>query len=141
MSRTAAQSAEGGREPRDGPGLDEKTTHRALEETWGTPKGLYHWLASVDHKVVGRRYLLTAFVFFVLGGIQALLMRLQLAAPDNELISADRYNQIFTMHGTTMMFLFAVPVMEAMAVYLVPLMVGMHMITNLASRFHQSGHR
>ena len=54
----------------------------------------------------------------------ALVMRMQLARPDNSLIGPDRYNQIFTMHGTTMMFLFAVPVMEAMAIYLVPLMVG-----------------
>ena len=60
----------------------------------------------------------------MLGGILALLMRMQLARPENTLIGPDLYNQLFTMHGTTMMFLFAVPVMEAMAIYLVPLMVG-----------------
>jgi cytochrome c oxidase subunit 1 len=81
-------------------------------------------LTTVDHKRVGRRYIVTAFVFLALGGALALAMRLQLARADAGLIDPDRYNQIFTMHGSTMMFLFAVPVMEAMAVYLVPLMVG-----------------
>ncbi|MFX6383757.1 cbb3-type cytochrome c oxidase subunit I, partial [Acinetobacter baumannii] len=66
----------------------------------------------------------TAFVFLILGGLLALVMRLQLATPEARFIDPDRYNQIFTMHGANMMFLFAVPVMEAMAVYFVPLMVG-----------------
>jgi cytochrome c oxidase subunit I+III len=109
---------------RDGPWLSEAETHRRLERTWETPPGLWGWLSTVDHKMVGRRYIATAFVFFVLAGILALVMRLQLASPENGLVSADRYNQLFTMHGTTMMFLFAVPVMEAFAIYLVPLMVG-----------------
>jgi cytochrome c oxidase subunit 1 len=81
-------------------------------------------LMSVDHKVVRRRYIVTAFVFLLLGGILAILMRIQLAGPEKTFLSADKYNQVFTMHGSTMMFLFAVPVMEAFAVYLVPLMVG-----------------
>jgi cytochrome c oxidase subunit I+III len=109
---------------RDGPWLSEAETHRQLERTWETPPGSWGWLSTVDHKMVGRRYIATAFVFFVLAGILALVMRLQLASPENGLVSADRYNQLFTMHGTTMMFLFAVPVMEAFAIYLVPLMVG-----------------
>ena len=83
-----------------------------------------HALATVDHKIIGRRYIFTAFVFLALGGILAILMRIQLAQPEARLLGPDRYNQIFTMHGANMMFLFAVPVMEAMAVYLVPLMVG-----------------
>ncbi|MDB5515574.1 MAG: ctaD [Tardiphaga sp.] len=95
-----------------------------LAETWKTPSGIWDALATVDHKVIGRRYIFTAFVFLALGGILAALMRLQLAQPEARLIGPDRYNQIFTMHGANMMFLFAVPVMEAMAVYLVPLMVG-----------------
>ena len=78
----------------------------------------------MDHKIIGRRYIVTAFIFLALGGVLAMLMRLQLARPEAGLIGPDRYNQIFTMHGTNMMFLFAVPVMEAVAVYLVPLMVG-----------------
>jgi cytochrome c oxidase subunit I+III len=95
-----------------------------LTRTWGTGRSLWERLATVDHKIVGRRYVITGFVFFVLAGVLALLMRTQLMKPDNELISPDRYNQLFSMHGTTMMFLFAVPIMEAMAVYLVPLMCG-----------------
>ncbi|RFB85854.1 cytochrome c oxidase subunit I [Rhizobium leguminosarum bv. trifolii] len=95
-----------------------------LRRTWATPSGLLGALSTVDHKIIGRRYIATAFVFLMLGGILALAMRLQLAFPEARFISADRYNQIFTVHGSNMMFLFAVPVMEAMAVYLVPLMVG-----------------
>jgi cytochrome c oxidase subunit I+III len=81
-------------------------------------------LMTVDHKVVGRRYIVTAFAFLFLGGGLAVLMRIQLSGAERHFLSADQYNQIFTMHGSTMMFLFAVPVMEAFAVYLVPLMVG-----------------
>jgi len=96
----------------------------ALDKTWDDGRGLLCWLSAINHKEIGRRYIVTAFGFFVLGGILAGLMRLQLSRPDNHYLGPDLYNQIFTMHGTTMMFLFAVPVMEAMAVYLVPLMVG-----------------
>ena len=95
-----------------------------LEKTWREPPGFLSWFLHVHHTSIGKRYIITAFVFLLLGGILALLIRLQLAQPDNHLISPDFYNQIFSMHGTTMMFLFAVPMMEAMGVYLVPLMVG-----------------
>lgn len=95
-----------------------------LAATWKTPSGLWGALSTVDHKIIGKRYIVTAFIFLILGGVLALAMRLQLARPEARFIGADRYNQIFTMHGSNMMFLFAVPVMEAMAVYLVPLMVG-----------------
>jgi cytochrome c oxidase subunit I+III len=98
--------------------------HQRLEQTWETSPTLWGRLTTVDHKIIGRRYVVTAFVFFVLAGVLALMMRAQLATPESGLISADRYNQIFSMHGTTMMFLFAVPIMEAMGVYLVPLMCG-----------------
>jgi cytochrome c oxidase subunit 1 len=104
--------------------LEEADLAARLERTWRTPRGLWGILTTVDHKVIGRRYIVTAFFFLALGGVLALLMRLQLARADNRLISPDRYDQIFTQHGSNMMFLFAVPVMEAMAVYLVPLMVG-----------------
>src|SRR5438876_1924383 len=97
---------------------------RQLGVTWRTPAGVLGWLATVDHKMVGRRYILTAFVFLLLGGLLALLMRAQVSRPENRLVGADLYNQMFTMHGANMMFLFAVPVMEAVAVYIVPLMVG-----------------
>src|SRR3569623_1021591 len=98
--------------------------HERLERTWHTPKTVWGWLTTVDPKMVGRRYIATGFLFFLLGGLLALAMRTQLARPESGLISPDRYNQIFSMHGTTMMFLFAVPIMEAMGVYLTPLMVG-----------------
>ena len=109
---------------RDGPGLTGAALDARLTETWRREPGLIGWLSTTDHKEIGRRYLVTAFAFLSLGGVLALLMRLQLARPESGLITPDRYNQIFTVHGTTMMFLFAVPVMEAMAVYLIPLMLG-----------------
>jgi cytochrome c oxidase subunit 1 len=104
--------------------LEPKVLDSQLARTWATPSGLWGALTTVDHKIIGRRYIITAFVFLILGGLLAVAMRIQLARPENRLISADLYNQIFTMHGSTMMFLFAVPVMEAMAVYFVPLLVG-----------------
>jgi cytochrome c oxidase subunit I+III len=97
---------------------------RELNATWGPGRGLLGWLSQVNHKAIGKRYIVTAFVFFLLGGIQALMMRVQLAQPESNIIGPDFYNQLFTMHGTTMMFLFAVPMMEGLAIYLVPLMIG-----------------
>jgi cytochrome c oxidase subunit I len=104
--------------------LDDAGVERLLGETWKTPRGFWGALTTVDHKIIGRRYIVTAFVFLILGGALALAMRIQLAQPEARFIGPDRYNQIFTMHGTNMMFLFAVPVMEAVGIYLVPLMVG-----------------
>ncbi|MBC9177481.1 cytochrome c oxidase subunit I [Pseudoroseomonas ludipueritiae] len=104
--------------------LAEAPLAHGLTRTWQTPRGLLGALSTVDHKIIGRRYIATAFVFLALGGVLGLLMRWQLAQPEARVVSPDLYNQIFTVHGTNMMFLFAVPVMEAFAVYLVPLMVG-----------------
>src|SRR3954470_18162852 len=104
--------------------LGDAELHARLTRTWGTGKRLYDRLATVDHKIIGKRYIVTAFCFLFLGGIAAAVMRMQLAQPENKLIGPDLYNQLFTMHGTTMMFLFAVPVIEGMALYLVPLMFG-----------------
>ncbi|HEX6114418.1 MAG TPA: cytochrome c oxidase subunit I [Geminicoccaceae bacterium] len=95
-----------------------------LERTWAVPRGMIGWLSAADHKTIGKRFIATAFAFFVLGGILAVLMRVQLARPENTFVDPDLYNQLFSLHGTTMMFLFAVPIMEAMALYIVPLMVG-----------------
>src|ERR1041384_6559813 len=95
-----------------------------LEQTWADPTGVCGWFTHGDHKSIGRRYLVTAFAFFLIGGVLAALMRVQLSRADNTILSPDLYNQIFTTHGTTMMFLFAVPVMQALGVYFVPLMVG-----------------
>jgi cytochrome c oxidase subunit I+III len=97
---------------------------RELEQTWQVPRGLLGWFKATDHRSIGRRYIVTAFAFFVLAGLLAGLMRLQLAVPENRFLGPDLYNQIFTVHGTAMMFLFAVPVMEALGIYFVPLMVG-----------------
>jgi len=97
---------------------------RTLEALWRDKPGLWGWLTCIDHKTIGRRYIVTAFLMFIAGGIEAALMRAQLARPENTLIGPDRYNQLFTVHGTTMMFLFAVPMMTAMGLYFVPLMVG-----------------
>jgi len=96
----------------------------ALYRAWADGRGIFSWFSVTTHQAIGKRYIVTAFVFLLLGGIEALLMRFQLARPDNTFLGPARYNQIFTMHGTTMMFLFAVPVMEGMGVYLVPLMLG-----------------
>jgi cytochrome c oxidase subunit 1 len=95
-----------------------------LDRTWSDAPGLFGWFAAINHKTIAVRFMLTTFGFFVAGGVLAMIIRLQLARPDNKLVGPDFYNQLFTMHGTTMMFLFAVPVMQAVATYLVPLMIG-----------------
>jgi cytochrome c oxidase subunit I+III len=82
------------------------------------------WLSTTDHTAIGKRFIATAMTFFALGGILAVIMRLQLARPLGNVVGPDLYNQIFTTHGTTMMFLFAVPVMQGFGLYLVPMMVG-----------------
>ena len=95
-----------------------------LDATWSDQPGVLGFLSSVDHKRVGRRYFVTAFTFLIIGGIEALLVRLQLAGPELALLSPEAYNQFFTMHGTTMILLFAVPAESAFANYFLPLMVG-----------------
>jgi cytochrome c oxidase subunit 1 len=95
-----------------------------LSRTWAQPRGLIGFLSEIDHKRIGMRFIITALVFFAFGGILAALMRIQLAFPENRFLGPDLYNQVFTMHGTTMMFLFAVPVMEGLGIYFVPLMIG-----------------
>ena len=103
---------------------DEMLLRGQLERTWRVPRGFVGWFMVADHRSVGVRYMVTAFVFFILAGVMAALMRVQLAFPEAGIISPDAYNQVFTSHGLVMMFLFAVPVMEAMGIYFVPLMVG-----------------
>ena len=82
------------------------------------------WISTVDHKRLGILYMLTGLVFFVVGGLEALVIRLQLAVPNNTLVSPDTFNKLFTMHGTTMLFLVAMPVLFGLANYIVPLQVG-----------------
>jgi cytochrome c oxidase subunit 1 len=89
-----------------------------------TSKRWIDWVTTTDHKKIGIMYLVATFVFFMLGGVEALLMRLQLAQPGNTLLSGERYNELLTLHGTTMIFLFVVPVMAGFGNYFVPLMIG-----------------
>jgi len=112
---------------RDDPRLEPASLEREMrlqDAAWKAPGGFVGWLSSVDHKSIGKRMILTAFVWFALAGLLAALMRLQLSRPENTFLGPDLYNQIFTTHGTAMMFLFATPVMLGVAVYIVPLEVG-----------------
>jgi cytochrome c oxidase subunit 1 len=100
--------------------LDQPRAHAApVEKT-----GLWSWLTTVDHKRIGILYGATAFFFFLLGGIEALIIRIQLARADNTFIDPDTYNQLFTMHGTTMIFLAIMPLSSMFFNYLIPLMIG-----------------
>ena len=94
-----------------------------LREAWRTPTGWRYWSAT-NNTQVGLWYTSAALGFFLFGGVLALLMRIQLAVPENEFLSADLYNQIFTLHGSVMMFLFAVPIFEAVSILLLPQMLG-----------------
>jgi len=87
-------------------------------------RGWTSWITTTDHKRIGILYIVTTFVFFCLGGVEALMMRLQLGEPDNTVVTPQTYNQLFTMHGSTMIFLFVVPMMAGLANYFVPLMIG-----------------
>ncbi len=89
-----------------------------------TDLGLLQWISSVDHKQLGIMYLLTALLFFVAGGTEVMLMRIQLMVPNNTFLSPEAYNQLFTMHGTTMIFLVLMPTLIGLGVYMVPLMIG-----------------
>lgn len=88
------------------------------------PKGLWSWITTVDHKRIGLMYFLTSLFFLFVGGLEALLIRIQLMKPENTFISAETYNQMFTMHGTTMVFLVAMPMAVAFFNYIVPLQIG-----------------
>ncbi|MGH7523698.1 MAG: cytochrome c oxidase subunit I [Gemmatimonadales bacterium] len=97
--------------------------HR-LTDLWELPRNWLAWLTTVDHKQLGVRYIVTSCVFLALGGIEALVMRLQLARPEARLLSPEAYNQLFTMHGTTMMFLVMQPLLSGFSFYLTPLLIG-----------------
>src|ERR1041384_7839550 len=86
--------------------------------------GWTSWVTTTDHKRIGIMYLVLTFVFFLMGGTEALLIRLQLSQADNTLLTPQTYNELITMHGTTMVFLFVVPVMAGFANYFLPLMIG-----------------
>ena len=95
-----------------------------LQAIWETEPGIKGWLSTVDHKEIGLRYIVTAFTFLLIGGVEALIMRLQLASPDRTLLTPEQYNQIFSMHGITMIFLYASPVLSGFSNYLFPLVLG-----------------
>ncbi len=95
-----------------------------LRRLWETAPGIYGWFATVDHKTLGIRYIVTAFVFLALGGVEALIFRLQLAQPNQHLLTPEQYNQLFTMHGVTMILWYAFPILTGFSVYLQPLLLG-----------------
>ena len=86
--------------------------------------GLWSWLTTVDHKRIGILYLVLGMFYFLVGGVEAMMIRVQLASPNNDFVSADTYNQLFTMHGTTMIFLAIMPLSSAFFNFVVPLQIG-----------------
>ncbi|MBX3011667.1 MAG: cytochrome c oxidase subunit I [Caldilineaceae bacterium] len=106
------------------PALSEAEATERLAELWADPPGFIGWFRSLQNDAVGGRIMVTAFTFFLIGGLLALLMRTQLIQADNDLVGADRYNELFTMHGSTMMYLFVVPMLEGFAIFLLPLLLG-----------------
>src|SRR6266550_1722063 len=86
--------------------------------------GFWGWITTVDHKRIGVLYFVTSFFFFLVGGVEALLIRSQLARPDGHVLTAEQYNQLFTMHGITMIFLVVMPMGAAFFNYMLPLMIG-----------------
>ncbi len=95
-----------------------------LARVWYSPRGFPGWFTQVNQRMIGQRFIVTAFVFFIMAGALALVMRLQLLQPENDLIGPNVYNQLLTVHGTTMMFLYAIPVMEGFAIFAAPMMIG-----------------
>ncbi|NAZ37018.1 cytochrome c oxidase subunit I [Rubellimicrobium sp. CFH 75288] len=98
--------------------------HRALSRIWASDPGFRGWFTTVNHNDVGRMFIVTSVFFFLVGGILAMLIRAQLATPRSAFVGPEIYNQIFTMHGTIMMFLFAIPLIEGVAIYLLPKLLG-----------------
>lgn len=105
------------------PDMSPIARHHALTKDWRSPPGWRGW-SAVNHTIVARRFIVTALVFFLIGGVLAMLLRTQLATSSNAFLDSEIYNQIFTMHGTVMMFLFAIPMLEGFSFYLIPKMLG-----------------
>ena len=99
-------------------------TVERLERIWETPNTLIGGLTTVDHKIIGIRYLVTSMIFLLLGGVEALAMRVQLAAPNLRLLAPEAYDQLFSLHGTTMILFYAAPMLSGFSNYIVPLLVG-----------------
>jgi cytochrome c oxidase subunit I len=103
---------------------DDSSSSKALWQSWEGRAGIGGWLSTVDHKEIGKRYIITSFIFLIIGGLEALTMRLQLARPNQTLLTPEQYSQLFTMHGVTMIFLYALPVLSGFSNYLWPLLLG-----------------
>jgi cytochrome c oxidase subunit I+III len=101
----------------------QRAQQQRLREAWRSPGGWRYW-SAVNNTIVGLWYVAVTFLFFIFGGVLALLMRWQLATPENDFLTADRYNQIFTLHGSVMMFLFAIPIFESVSIMFLPAMIG-----------------
>ncbi len=123
QSRPASRKGMGA--PRTAPELTPDTpSEERLEAVWADPPGFIGWFRSLQNDALGSRIMITAFSFFLLAGLMALLMRVQLISAENTFLDPNVYNGLFTMHGSTMMFLFAVPMLEGFAIYLLPLLLG-----------------
>ncbi|HET6468946.1 MAG TPA: cytochrome c oxidase subunit I [Geminicoccaceae bacterium] len=107
----------------DVPGTSPVRLHRELDLLFGTPPG-WRSLTAVNHSIVGLRFIVTAFVFFLIGGVLAMLIRAQLGTSGSDFLGPDAYHQVFTMHGTVMMFLFTIPLIEGLALYMLPKVLG-----------------
>jgi len=95
-----------------------------FKKTWDAPPGIRGWFQTINNIPIAHRYMATGFLFLLIGGLEALFLRIQLGTPENTFLDPETYNQIFTMHGTTMMFLFVIPFLEALANYMLPLLLG-----------------
>jgi cytochrome c oxidase subunit I+III len=122
MTTTAPEGAlpRGGEQPAD----DQQTDQGEFERVWEDEPGFWGVLTAVQNTPIGMRFIATAFAFFILGGITALLMRMQLAVPENTFLTPQTYNQLMTMHGTTMMFLFSIPLLQGIGALVLPQMLG-----------------
>ncbi len=105
-------------------GIDTVEHEARLHELWDSAPGLKGFFTTVDHKEIGLRYIVTAFVFLALGGVEALVIRMQLAGPNLTLLTPSEYNQFFSTHGMTMIFLYASPILSGFSNYLWPLLLG-----------------
>ena len=110
--------------PRFGEDRGDSALSARLRQLWATKPGLIGWLSTVDHKEIGIRYIFTAFGFLALGGLEALVLRIQLARPNQHVLTPEQYNELFTMHGVTMIFLYASPILSGFSNYLWPLLLG-----------------
>ncbi|MCC5988924.1 MAG: cytochrome c oxidase subunit I [Pararhodobacter sp.] len=123
-SRAAARSRSGAFDIPENPPQRALALHRALTAVWANDPGWRGQITAVNHTTLGLRFMATALVFFAIGGILAMLIRTQLATPEGAFLDTELYNQIFTMHGSIMMFLFAIPMLEGLGIYMLPKMLG-----------------